>query len=78
MAGVISAGREKPPWESRAPLILGTLLILGIAAVTVTPIIFILINSLNVARPGESWRFGLEGWQEVFQSPRTLDRKSVV
>ena len=42
----------------------------GIAAVTVTPIIFILINSLNVARQGESWRFGLEGWQEVFQSPR--------
>ena len=73
MAGVISAGREKPPWESRAPLILGALLILGIAALTVTPIIFILVNSLNDARPGESWRFGLEGWKEVFQSPRTLN-----
>ena len=59
MADVISAGREKSPWESPAPLIMGALLILGIAAVTVTPIIFILINSLNVARPGESWHFGL-------------------
>jgi len=72
MAGVISAGRGKPPWELRAPLIMGALLVLGIAALTVTPVIFILVNSLNVARPGEPWRFGLEGWKEVFQSPRTL------
>jgi len=72
MAGIISASHEKAPWELRAPLFMGALLILGIAALTVTPIIFILINSLNVARPGESWRFGLEGWQEVFQSSRTL------
>jgi iron(III) transport system permease protein len=73
MAGVISAVRENPPGELRAPLITGALLALVVAALTLTPIIFILLNSLNVARPGESWQFGLEGWREVFQSSRTLN-----
>jgi iron(III) transport system permease protein len=73
MAGLIAANTENPGLEKHAPWVIGALAILCLAALTITPILFIVVNSLNVAGPGESWRFGLEGWKEVFQSPRTLN-----
>jgi iron(III) transport system permease protein len=52
---------------------LGSLVVLGVAALTLTPIFFILLGSLNSADPGETdWRFGLRAWQEAFSSPGTL------
>ena len=43
-----------------------------IAALTLTPVLFIIINSFNAAPPSENWRFGFDGWREAFGSPRTL------
>jgi iron(III) transport system permease protein len=51
----------------------GVLLVVVIAGITLTPVLFILINSFNSALPSESWRFGLQGWREAFDSPRTLN-----
>jgi iron(III) transport system permease protein len=73
MAGLIAANTATQRSEKRGPLVLGALVILCVAALTITPILFIIVNSLNVAGPGESWRSGLEGWKEVFASPRTLN-----
>jgi iron(III) transport system permease protein len=52
---------------------LGAPVCLGVAALTLTPIFFILLGSFNSADPGEmDWRFGLRAWQEAFSSPGTL------
>lgn len=45
----------------------------GIAAVSLTPVLFIVINSFNVAGTGESWQFGFQGWVEAFGSRQTLN-----
>src|SRR3954454_7161776 len=51
---------------------LGVALVLIVAAVTVLPIAFVVVNSFNVARPGQAWTPGLDGWRDaLFGSPRT-------
>jgi len=52
---------------------MGLALILVVSVFTLTPVLFIVINSLNSAPPNENWRFGFEGWREAFGSPRTLN-----
>jgi iron(III) transport system permease protein len=57
----------------RSGLWIGALIFIGVAALTLTPIFFILLGSFDSARPGEAvWRFGLRGWQEAFSSRGTL------
>ncbi len=34
--------------------------------------LFIVVNSVNLGRPGEAMRFGLQGWQEAFGDATTL------
>src|SRR5262249_22750023 len=52
---------------------LGVALLLAVGAITVLPVGFVVVNSFNVARPGQPWTPGLEGWGEVlFGSARTL------
>jgi iron(III) transport system permease protein len=52
---------------------LGIVLLLAVAAVTVLPIAFVVVNSFNVARPGQPWTPGLDGWRDaLFGSPRTI------
>src|SRR5690349_19313113 len=52
---------------------LGVALVLAVAAVTVLPIAFVVVNSFNVARPGQPWTPGLDGWRDaLFGSPRTI------
>ena len=65
---IISVG-----WPRRTLLWPGLLLVAVIGTMTLTPVLFIFINSFNVADPAEEWRFGLEGWREAFESPRTLN-----
>lgn len=50
---------------------LGALFILGIGAVTVAPVLYVLISSFDVAPLGAAFRFGTEGWRDVFSSSRT-------
>ena len=57
----------------RRALWLGALLLIVVGIITLTPILFVIINSFNSARPAEPWRFGFEGWREAFGSPRTLN-----
>jgi iron(III) transport system permease protein len=52
---------------------LGIALVVAVAAVTVLPMAFVVANSFNVARPGQPWTPGLDGWRDaLFGSPRTL------
>lgn len=53
--------------------LVGTLVVLVVAALTVLPITFVVANSFNVARPGQPAAFGLDGWYDaLFGSARTF------
>jgi iron(III) transport system permease protein len=60
-------------WRQPLLIWMGLALILVVSVFTLTPVLFIVINSLNSAPPNENWRFGFEGWREAFGSPRTLN-----
>jgi iron(III) transport system permease protein len=57
----------------RQPVLGGILLVLVVGLLTLTPVAFIVLGSLNVAKPGEHFTFGLDGWREALGgSARTL------
>ena len=60
-------------WRRPSLMWLGLALILIVSVFTLTPVLFIIVNSLNSAGPSEDWRFGFDGWHEAFGSPRTLN-----
>ncbi len=50
----------------------GVLLLSIVGACTAIPVLYVLINSFNLADPGQAFVFGFEGWREVFSEPKTL------
>ncbi|HEY4134676.1 MAG TPA: iron ABC transporter permease [Alphaproteobacteria bacterium] len=54
-------------------VLLGAALLLVIGAVTLAPVLYVLIASFDVSSIGEPFKFGWKGWQDVFSSTRTLD-----
>jgi iron(III) transport system permease protein len=42
-----------------------------VAAVTLVPVIYVVVESFDVAPLGAPFRFGLDGWSDIFSSPRT-------
>jgi iron(III) transport system permease protein len=73
MAIVATSVMPKAGWRQPSLMWLGLVLILVVSGFTLTPVLFIIVNSLNSAGPSENWRFGFEGWREAFGSPRTLN-----
>jgi len=51
---------------------LGVLMLLAVGAVTLVPVVFVVIESFNTAGIAEPYKFGLAGWQQAFSSPKTL------
>jgi iron(III) transport system permease protein len=47
------------------------LFLVAIGAVTLGPVLYVLVESFDVAQIGSAYRFGLDGWTEVFSSQRT-------
>jgi iron(III) transport system permease protein len=72
MADVVIAAPSRAVWRQPSLIWSGLGLCAIIAALTLTPVLFIIINSFNAAPPSENWRFGFDGWREAFGSPRTL------
>ena len=50
----------------------GLTLVLIVGAVCLTPVVFIVVNSFNVADPSKPWQFGFAGWQQAFSARQTL------
>src|SRR5881275_619214 len=69
MAVVATSTAMRSGWRQPSLLWMGLALILVVSVFTLTPVLFIIVNSLNSAPPSESWRFGFEGWREAFGSP---------
>jgi iron(III) transport system permease protein len=72
MADLSIAAPSRAVWRQPSLIWGGLTLVLIVAALTLTPVLFIIVNSLNAAPPSENWRFGFDGWREAFSSPRTL------
>lgn len=47
-------------------------LVATVGTVSLTPVVFILFNSVNVAAETKPWQFGLDGWIAVFTNRLTL------
>ena len=62
-----AASRTFAPGRSVA----GAIVIVGIGFITVTPIIYVLIFSFDVAEVGAPYRFGTESWREIFTNEKT-------
>jgi iron(III) transport system permease protein len=72
MVDIVLAAPRGAVWRQPSLIWAGLGLCAIIAALTLTPVLFIIINSFNAAPPSENWRFGFDGWREAFGSPRTL------
>ncbi len=72
MADLSIAASSRAVWRQPSLIWGGLTLVAVVAALTLTPVLFIIVNSLNAAPPSENWRFGFDGWREAFSSPRTL------
>jgi iron(III) transport system permease protein len=63
-----SAARMRAaPWQW-----IGGVVLVLLALATLSPIFFIVVNSVNLGRPGEAVQFGVQGWQEAFADATTL------
>jgi iron(III) transport system permease protein len=72
--GVASVAQRLSVAELRRPSLTGGLAILvplGLSIAIGLPILFLLVNSFNVAKPGEAAVYSLDNWQRAF-SDRTL------
>jgi iron(III) transport system permease protein len=51
----------------------GFILLIGIAFITLAPVLYVVIESFDVARLGAPYQFGLNGWRDMLESQRTLN-----
>jgi iron(III) transport system permease protein len=51
----------------------GLAFVLAVGLFTLAPVIYVLVASFDVAPPGTDFRFGLDGWKDIFSSPKTWD-----
>ena len=55
----------------RAHWFAGLALLVLVGTITLAPVIYVVAESFDVAPLGASFRFGLDGWNDIFSSPRT-------
>src|SRR4051794_30019112 len=68
-----TAGARRPAWRLPSVHLLGGLLmVLGVAVLTLVPVLVVVVGSFDVAAAGEPARYGLDAWrQALLESPRT-------
>ncbi len=59
------------PATPTAPWLGGLALLVAVAFVTLAPVAYVVIESFDVSPLGTSFKFGLEGWADIFSSQRT-------
>jgi len=69
VAGMSDAAARRMPWRPEAQGVLCTLLLAGVAFCVVYPIFLVVLQSFQVAAPGQPARYGLDGWRAAFEEP---------
>ena len=70
MAGVEGSRRRRFLFKEWS---LASLLLAAAGVVSLPPVVFILMNSVNTADPADPFVFGLQGWVDGFGNRKTLD-----
>jgi len=63
-----TASLRRPPWIE-APAVACTVVLLGVAFCVVYPLLLVVLESFQVAPPGQPARYGLDGWRAAFAEP---------
>ena len=72
LAGVPPASTQVPRVSPPATnWLAGLLLLVAVGFVTLAPVAYVVVESFDVSPLGAPFRFGLDGWSEIFSSPRT-------
>ena len=74
--GTLSASKSMGIIRSRAiglEWFYGFALLLLVAFITLAPVLYVVIESFDVARLGAPYQFGLDGWRDMIASQRTLN-----
>ncbi|HEU4341217.1 MAG TPA: iron ABC transporter permease [Candidatus Binatia bacterium] len=58
-----------PAWNWRLPSLPIATLLLVVGFLVLTPLVLMILNSFQIARPGEPIMWGLEGWIKAFTTP---------
>ena len=70
MSRSLRAGQS---WHKSSDWLYGFILLIGIAFITLAPVLYVVIESFDVARLGAPYQFGLNGWRDMLESQRTLN-----
>lgn len=71
--GGVSATQASQPKSAAADWLAGLALLVVVGALTLGPVVYVLVESIDISGIGERFRFGLDGWSDLATSPRTLD-----
>ena len=69
MAGVGPAGALAGARRVELQAVLCTVVLAGVAFCVVFPVLLVVLQSFQVAAPGEAARYGLDGWRAAFSEP---------
>ena len=69
MTSATEALRARGPFRLEAQAILCTLVLAAVAFCVVYPIFLVVLQSFQVAAPGQPARYGLDGWRAAFDEP---------
>jgi iron(III) transport system permease protein len=58
-----------PVWRFRMPSLPMVILFTVVAFLVLTPLVLLILNSFQIARPGQPIVWGLEGWVKAFTTP---------
>ncbi len=71
----MSTAETSPALRALVPnrsTLIGVAVIAAVSVMTLGPVIYLVVASFDVSAIGSPFKFGLDGWNDVFASPKTL------
>ena len=69
MAGVAAPIALRPAWRVETPSLVGTAVLAVVAFGVVYPVLLVVLQSFQIALPGQPARYGLDGWRAALAEP---------
>src|SRR5437879_3677662 len=69
MTTVAGAGARRRPFVLELPAVACTVVLLAVAFCVVYPLLLVVLESFQVAPPGQPAQYGLDGWRAAFAEP---------
>jgi iron(III) transport system permease protein len=69
MTAIAGAASRRRPFSVELPTVACTVVLLAVAFCVVYPLLLVVLESFQVAPPGQPARYGLDGWRAAFAEP---------